>query len=237
MASWWEILRTALYLMPLSALVSVPAGALSLAACLADRNGRQAWRLARVWARLLLKIAGVRVKIAGAQKIAPGAGYLLVANHASRLDVLCLLAHLPVPLRFLLDKRHFAIPVAGFYLRRAGHLPVSSATVRQSLETITAAAHKIAERGVAVVVFAAGVQGAGPLPFRDGAAYLAIRAGVPLVSVAIRGTEAALPPGGWAVRKAEVRIEIGDPIPTLDLRLEDRARLAESVRASLAGAR
>lgn len=236
MASWWAALRTAVFVMPLGAALSALAGFSSLAACLVERNGRQAWRLARLWARLLLKIAGVRVRLTGAHKIAPGASYLLAANHASRIDVLCLLAHIPVPLRFLVDKRHFAIPVVGFYLRRAGHLPVSSATARQSLETITAAARKIAERGVAVVVFASGLHGAGPLPFRDGAAYLAIRAGVPLVSVALRGTDVALPPRAWAVRRAEVRIEIGDPIPTLDLRLEDRARLAESVRASLASA-
>ncbi len=237
MARWWTILRSAVFVAPLCAAVSALAGGVSLLACLFDRGGRQTWRLARLWARLLLEIAGVRVEVAGAQKIAPGASYVLVANHASRLDLLCLLAHIPVPVRFLVDKRHFAIPVAGFYLRRAGHLPISTATARQSLETITAAARQIAERGAAVVVFASGLHGAGPLPFRDGAAYLAIRAGVPLVSVALRGSEAALPPGSWVVRKADIRIEIGDPIPTLDLRLEDRARLAESVRASLAGAR
>lgn len=237
MASWWTILRSAVFVIPLSAAVSGLAAAFSLLACLFDSGGRQTWRLARLWARLVLKIAGVRVEVAGAHKIAPGASYLLVANHASRIDVLCLLAYIPVPLRFLVDKRHFAIPVVGFYLRRAGHLPISSATARQSLETITGAARRIAERGVAVAVLASDPHGAGPLPFRDGAAYLAIRAGVPLVSVALRGTEAALAPGSWAVRRAEVQIEIGDPIPTLDLRLEDRGRLAESVRASLAGAR
>jgi 1-acyl-sn-glycerol-3-phosphate acyltransferase len=231
------MVRTALFVMPLGALVTALSGALSLVVCLVDRKGRQSWRLARLWARLMLKIAGVRVHLTGAEKIAPGSSYVLVANHTSRIDFLCLLAHIPHPVRFLLDKRHFAIPVAGSYLRRAGHVPISSATPRESLQTITQAARKIAERGVAVIVFASAGPGRGPLPFRDGAAYLAIRAGVPLVSVALRGAELALPPGAWAVRQAEVRIHIGEPIPTLDLRLEDRARLSESVRASLAGAR
>jgi len=237
MVSGWAILRTALFVMPLGALVSALFGVLSLVVCLLDGKGRQAWRLARLWARLLLRITGVRVKVDGADKIAPGSSYVLVANHASRIDFLYLLAHIPHPVRFLIDKRHFAIPILGFYLRRAGHLAISSATAREALETITQAARKIAERGVAVIVFASAGPGRGSLPFRDGAAYLAIRAGVPLVSVALRGAERVLPPGSWAVRNAEVRIDVGDPIPTLDLRLEDRARLSESVRASLAGVR
>lgn len=245
MASWWAALRTGVWTAPLVLAGSALFASLSLLACVVSRGGRFSYRLARAWSRLALRVAGVRVEVEGAEKIAPGSSYVLVADHLSPLDIPCILAHVSAQIRLLVDKKYFSIPVVGFYLRRSGHLAVSGANPRQSLEALTAAARLIAGREISVLVFPEGGRGrGGPLPFRDGAAYLAIRAGAPIVSIALQGAGEVLPLGSLVVRKGVVRMRIGDPIPTLDLKLEDRTRLSESLRTSpgefsppLAGAR
>jgi 1-acyl-sn-glycerol-3-phosphate acyltransferase len=232
MAARWAALRTVLWTAPLvvwSGILFVP---LWVASCLVSGGGRFAYRLVRAWSRLALRVAGVRVQVVGGEKIAPGESYVFVAHHRSALDLPALFAALPAQFRLLVDKSCFSIPLVGFCLRRSGQLPLSGASPREALETLTAAARRITERGLSLVAFPEAEPGLGAtIPFRDGAAYVAIRAGVPLVWLAIEGAEAVLAPGKLIPRRGAVRIRVGDPIPTLDLSLEDRTRLSESVRA------
>lgn len=230
--AWCAALRTVLWTAPLVALSGILFAPLWVACCLAGDGGRSAHRLARAWSRLALRIAGVHLRVEGGDKIAPGESYFFVAPHRSRLDVPALLACLPTQTRLLVDKKLFTVPVLGFCLRRSGQLPVSGASPREALETLTAAARRITERGISILAFPESAPGlGGTIPFKDGAAYIAIRAGVPLVWLVIEGSDSALPPGALAIRKGTVRIRVGDPIPTLDLSLEDRTRLSETVRA------
>ena len=69
--------------------------------------------------------------------------------------------------------------------------------------------------------------------FKAGAAYIAIKAGVPIVPVAIRGTLQALPLGSIHVRPGEATLLVGDPIPTVGLNLHDRERLTSEVRQKI----
>jgi 1-acyl-sn-glycerol-3-phosphate acyltransferase len=70
--------------------------------------------------------------------------------------------------------------------------------------------------------------------FREGAAYIAIKAGVPVIPVAIRGTREILPMGSLLIRPGKVGLRIGDPIPTAGLTLQSRAALTDDVRAQVA---
>jgi hypothetical protein len=66
--------------------------------------------------------------------------------------------------------------------------------------------------------------------FKEGAAYIAIKAGVPIVPVALIGTRAVLPFNSGTFHPGRVRLRIGDPIPTTGLTLRDRGALTVSVR-------
>jgi 1-acyl-sn-glycerol-3-phosphate acyltransferase len=74
--------------------------------------------------------------------------------------------------------------------------------------------------------------------FKEGAAYIAIKAGVPVVPVGIIGTREILPMGSSYVRRGNVSLSVGDPIPTAGMKLHDRAELnrrLENEVARLAG--
>ena len=75
--------------------------------------------------------------------------------------------------------------------------------------------------------------------FKEGAAYIAIKAGVPIVPIAIAGMRELLPMGSSHIRSGSVAVRIGDPVSTQGLRLSDRVdltlRLYREISALLEG--
>ncbi len=210
-------------------------GTVSLLVSLVDSSGNSQHRVARGWSRLLLWIARVRVRVEGKERIAPGGSYVFVANHRSYFDVPCVLPHIPVQFRFLADKPLFRIPFIGYHLTRAEHLPVNDSSARESLRSMSAAARIIQQKEISILLFPEGERTyGGMLPFKEGAAYIAIKAGVPIIPVALRGVREVMPRGSLLVRGGDVLMTIGDPIPTLDLPLHSRAELSEQLREEIA---
>ena len=71
------------------------------------------------------------------------------------------------------------------------------------------------------------------LPFKKGGFVMAIKAGAPIVPVAIQGGRAVMHRGSPILRPATVRIRVGKPIETRDLTLDDRDALIERVREEI----
>ena len=103
------------------------------------------------------------------------------------------------------------------------------------------AAELIQTQGISLLIFPEGGRTMdGELhDFKDGAAYLAIKAQAPLVPLALLGSREILPMGSATIRRGKVRLVVGDPIPTAGLTLHERWRLTEMARervASMLGA-
>ncbi|HZT29155.1 MAG TPA: lysophospholipid acyltransferase family protein [Bryobacteraceae bacterium] len=234
-----SLLRSLLLTNPLIVLCTVVMGTISMAASLFDRTGHAQHRVARVWSRLLLRISGVRVRLAGLEKIDPRAHYVLVANHQSLMDIPLIMGNLPVQFRFFAKEGLFHIPFLGWHLRRAGHLPVVRENPRKALRVVHDAARMIRERSLSVLLFPEGGRApVGMREFKEGAAHLAIKAGAPLLPLAVVGTRALLPMGSVRFRPGVVELHVGDAIPTSGLTLQDRGtitRLLEQKVAEMAG--
>ena len=69
--------------------------------------------------------------------------------------------------------------------------------------------------------------------FKDGAAYIAIKAQAPLVPLALIGAREILPMGSATIRPGRVKLKIGDPIPTVGMTQQDRRDLTESARTQV----
>lgn len=227
--------RLLFYTGPLITLATACMGTISLIVSLFDSTGRGQHSVASAWSRMLLRIARVRVEVEGREKIAPGGSYVFIANHRSYSDIPCILPQISTQFRFLANKNLFSVPFIGYHLRRAGHVPVNSSNARESLKSMSEAARMIQERGISVLVFPEGGRTSGELlPFKDGAAYIAIKAGVPIVPISLLGSRKILPMGSALIRGGRVKMRIGDPIPTLDLSLHDRTELSRSLHESMA---
>src|SRR5271163_92030 len=228
-------LRSYVITAPLIFLATAIYGLIGLAVSFFDSTGDRQMLIARAWSRALLLIGRVKVKVEGLENISPNGSYVLVSNHLSYMDTPVILANVPVQFRFLAKKGLFQIPLLGTHLARAGHIPVPRDDARAAVKTMTTAAQAIRERGISLLIFPEGGRShTGELAaFKEGAAYIAIRAGVPLVPIALHGTREVLPFGSGHVRSGTVTMRIGNPIPTDQAQLRDRGRVTAELRGRI----
>jgi 1-acyl-sn-glycerol-3-phosphate acyltransferase len=221
---------------PLIILATIVFATVSVAISLFDATGRRQARIAVAWSRALLKVSGVKGKVEGLENISPNGVYVFASNHASYMDTPVVLGNIPVQFRFLAKRGLFMIPFLGTHLQRAGHIPVFRGNARQNLKTLVMAAETVQKRGISLLIFPEGGRSQdGTLgQFSEGAAYIAIKAGVPLVPLTLQGTRAVLPFGSGLPRPGRIRMLIGDPIPTEGLSLKCREQLTAQVRAQIA---
>lgn len=220
---------------PLIILATAIMGSISLVTALWDSDGRQQLAVARLWARILLWCGGVRVRVVGVEKLDPRASYVVSPNHVSYFDTPVLLASVPVNFRFLAKQELFSIPFIGGHLKRAGNISVPLEDPRAALRVLGAAGKAMKERGLSMLVFPEGGRSEdGSLqPFKDGAAYLAVKGGVPIVPIAIIGVRDILPMHSHHVRPGRVTLRVGDPIPTEGKTSRDRADLTQEIFNSI----
>ena len=228
-------LISVLWRAPLVVLSTIVMGTVSLVTSLFDSEGRRQHWVARWWSRMLLSIGGVEVSVEGLEKLSPGGAYVFASNHLSYMDTPVALWHIPVEFRFLAKMGLFQIPFLGWHLRRSGHLAVPRGDARGSLRTMTEAARVIQEKGISMLLFPEGGRTHGRLrSFKEGAAYIAIKARVPAVPVGIVGTRQVLPMGSLTLRPGKVTLRIGQPISTQNLSLKDRHALTLRFRDEVA---
>jgi len=230
-----SLLRSLLFTTPLIIASTIVMGTLSLIDSFFDKSGNSQHVIARYWARTLLAASLIHVRVEGAEGLDPAATYVFVSNHQSLMDIPAILSTLPHQFRFFAKKGLYQIPFVGTHLRRAGHLPVDRSSARASLKSMTAGANIISTRGVSVLLFPEGGRAPeGLREFKEGAAYIAIKAGVPVVPIAIVGMREKLPMGSIHVRSGRVALHIGAPIPTAGMQLSDRLELTERLYREIA---
>jgi 1-acyl-sn-glycerol-3-phosphate acyltransferase len=228
-------LRGAFFADPLIVLATIFFGSISLIVSFFDKTGSVQIRVARAWARSLLAVSGVTVRVHGLERISAGGSYVFVSNHLSYMDTPVMLAHIPVQFRFLAKRGLFQIPFLGQHLSRAGHIPVPREDPRAAVKTMQRAAEAIQRKKISLLIFPEGGRSHDGVlrPFKEGAAYIAIRAGVPIVPVAIIGTREVLPFGSGIVKSGTVELHILQPVDTSAVALKERSRVTQELRESI----
>jgi 1-acyl-sn-glycerol-3-phosphate acyltransferase len=161
--------------------------------------------------RVVLKLAILayfRVRRLGREHI-PSGGVILAANHRSFLDPFVIGCCLPRPIYFVAKRELFKNPIIGWFLNCMGAFPVRRGeSDEESVDTALA----LLERGQAVVIFPEGTRiRAGSLAKpKRGVGRLALQSGVPVVPIAITGSEHAR--DGWKIKPARVHLRCGAPL-------------------------
>jgi 1-acyl-sn-glycerol-3-phosphate acyltransferase len=225
-------LRGLLIADPAIVLATIFYGSVSVVAALFDKTGVVPIRVARAWGRFLLAVSGVRVRVEGLEHIDPNGSYIFVSNHLSYMDTPVVLSHVPVQFRFLAKRGLFQIPFLGTHLSQAGHIPVPREDPRAAVKTMQLAAETVVNKKISLLIFPEGGRSHdGNLrPFKEGAVYIAIKAGVPIVPMTLIGTRDVLPFGSGVVLPGKVTLRVLPPIDTSTLTLKDRGRVTEEIR-------
>jgi 1-acyl-sn-glycerol-3-phosphate acyltransferase len=158
-----------------------------------------------------------RLTIVGRQNLPADRSFMMIANHASHLDTLCLLAALP------LSRLHRAFPVAARdYFCASSPRALLTKVIVNALpferclapwRSLSVCAHLLQSPGTVLIYFPEGTRSGGPEPgeFKPGVALLAAGRDIPVVPCHLAGTHAALPKGAWWPRPRAVRLTIGRP--------------------------
>ena len=217
------------------ALVTLAGSFLAFVLRLFDRSGDSVLDLARLWSRLVLGFAGVRVTVEWRGKLEPGQPYVFMANHLSAVDIWALFVALPVRVRMIAKKQLAAIPIFGWAMWAGRFIFVDRANAAAARRSIEEAGRRI-RGGDCVLLFPEGTRSRdGRLgAFKKGGFHLAINAGVPIVPMALAGTREAMPAGSLLLRSGHVHVIVGEPIATAGLTDAHRNQLLEEVRAKVA---
>jgi 1-acyl-sn-glycerol-3-phosphate acyltransferase len=220
---------------PMIAVSTAVMGSISLITAVWDNDGNAQLKVARGWAWLLLAFGGAKVKVVGGERVERSRSYVIVSNHLSYMDTPALLWHLPVNFRFMAKRGLFEVPFIGGHLRKAGHISVPQDDPRAALKVLSHAGQALKQRGLSVLVFPEGGRSPnGELrEFKDGAAYLAIKGGVPLLPVCLIGMREVLPMHSVHLRPGKVTLRIGEPIDVSGMKSSDREALTERLKSEI----
>ncbi len=186
----------------------------------------------RFWAKSVLLVSRVKVRVQGLHHIDPHATYIYMANHQSMFDILALLGYLPVQFRWLAKKELFQIPVFGLSMARVGYISIDRSDRKSAHKSLVEAAQKIAQ-GVSVIIFPEGSRSTdGRIkPFKAGGFHLAVRSGRPIVPVVIYGTHHVMPKGSLRIRPGLVVVSIHAPVDTASYNNKTKKALMETIRS------
>lgn len=195
---------------------TVAYGTVSLTLGPLTRDRRASLWAMRSWCRSSAKGLHIDVDAAGLDNVPPGA-YVYCSNHQSLLDILVLGSVLPGDYKWAAKRELMKIPFLGWHLQLAGHVPVDRGAGSRAAAQVIDRFETVLKEGKPLLVFPEGTRSEDGLlrGFKNGAFYAAIRAGVPVVPVALDGThrlmkKGALDTGDGTMRK--VRIKVGAPI-------------------------
>jgi 1-acyl-sn-glycerol-3-phosphate acyltransferase len=219
---------------PLIYLYTFVLGTASLLSSFFDHSGRIQHKLARLWSSLILRTTGSPLTVSGAEHLDLAQPAIYAANHSSALDIPVLYVGLPFQFRILAKLELFRLPILGSHLKRSGQIPIDRADARASLRSLSAASQTV-KSGMNLMVFPEGGRSTdGHLQsFLGGTFYVAIKAQVPIVPMAIVGTFEALPMNTFTIHPSHFRLIIGEPIPTTGLVSRDMEALSARVHQAM----
>jgi cytidylate kinase len=152
-----------------------------------------------------------RLEIHGAEHVPAHGPFVLAPVHRSNLDFILVSTVRRPRMRYMGKASIWKSKALGRFVSMLGAFPVHRGTAdRESLRTCL----DVIENGEALVMFPEGTRREGPTveDLFDGPAYVAARAGVPLVPVGIGGSAVAMPVGARFVKPRKVVLVVGEPI-------------------------
>lgn len=191
--------------------------------------------VASKWAKDLLKFAGARVKVIGAENVPLDRAVLFVSNHQGNFDIPILLGCIDKPKAFIAKIEMLKMPIISTWMKQMNCVFLDRDDLRQSLRVMNEAAEYLKE-GYSMVIFPEGTRSKGKTmgEFKAGSLRIAIKSNVPIVPVTIKGSYKLMEQNGFVIKPAEVEILISEPIETSGLTKEQTNELNEKVRRIIA---
>ena len=167
-----------------------------------------------VWAPIFNRLAGISLQIEGVENLEKINGTaIFFANHQSFLDIPVVFAGIPRNLSFVLKKELKNFPFVGWWAAAAHMVFIDRKNREKSKESLAELAEKI-KQGQDIIMFPEGTRSVNGkvAKIKLGGIFLAAQSGVPIVPIAIEGTQYAMPKNSFIFRGYPIKFKIGEPI-------------------------
>src|SRR5579862_4849102 len=183
-----------------------------------------------------VRLAGVKVKTIGLEKIDPARTYIFMSNHISNLDPPVTLPLIPRRTSVMVKKELFKVPILGQIMRIGSLVPVDRGNRDAGVSAVRDAVKTI-QQGLNMTIYVEGKRSFDGklLPFKKGPFYLAEECKVPIVPITISGTEEVMPKARFAISPGEVTVQFHDAIEPADFGSRDclMAKVRAAINAGL----
>jgi|SRR5579863_326098 len=231
---WLSRLRSYFIFDPLIWAYTVILGILAVPVSLFGEKERILHGFARLWSRLIMRTILSPVTVTGLEKIDVSKPHVYAVTHGSALDIPVLYAYLPFQFRILFKKELLSYPIVGWHLKRSGQVCIDQQNPSHSIAAIRSAVKSL-QAGMPLVIFPEG--GRTPdgeiKPLLSGAFYLAIKAQVDVVPVALVGTYEMLPMNTYHIKSRPLEMRVGEPISTAGYKLREMETLSAKVQKAM----
>ncbi|HEY7471377.1 MAG TPA: lysophospholipid acyltransferase family protein [Gemmatimonadota bacterium] len=209
------------------------------ASSLVAPEGRVPRWIEMVYMWTILRASNVKLTADGLENVEAGRSYIVMANHRSMYDIPVLhylLGH-GRDLRWIAKQELQHVPFFGWAYRLSRHVAIDRENRAAAIETLRRAAAE-SRGGVTFVIMPEGTRntGEGLLPFKKGGFHLALDTGLPLLPVAIAGSDKLMRKGSWYILPGAIHVSVRAVIETANLDRGDIDGLIERVRAAIAAA-
>lgn len=186
------------------------------------------------WAMKLGKaVLGINLEVSGLETIDKKSSYVFMANHLSFLDGPLLYMLIPQPVRVILKKEVFRIPIVGLGMSHVDFIPVDRKRIIGGKRSIEKASRLMRERGFSFLIFPEGTRSRdGNLqPFKRGGFFLALASQAPILPISIKGSFELMPKGSFFVKRGKIKVVFNAPVPVLGFNRDNLYQLIERVRS------
>lgn len=200
-------------------------------AALLGRRGDMAFRGTQVYARVMLTVTGVRLKVIGREHIRAGQRYVILSNHASYFDPPALVLALGLQYRWVIKQELRRIPLFGLALATSRNLFIDRSKGTDALASIRKGVAQLPE-GTGVLLFPEGMRSPDGrlMPLKKGGFVIARDGQLPILPVTIRGSHERLPKGSAVFTPGVLEVIIHPPVAVEGRRLPE---LMDEVRQTI----
>lgn len=219
----------AILLFPLSFLF----GLLTMLSCIFSRKRLPTFFM-RSWAKSILAVAGVRLRVEGLEHLRSDRATIYMPNHTSIMDIPILIAALPIDLRFLFKKSLLFIPIIGQAIYFMGMIPIDRARGSRAMVSLEKAGKRV-KNGLHLLIFPEGTRShSGDLQsFKMGGFLLATRESIDILPISVNNTRQLCGRSSFTAKKGVIQMTIHPRIETADYSPGDRKRLAGLIRQKI----
>lgn len=192
--------------------------------------------IARIWVRIVLWMAGVKLTIEGLKHVSDGVPRFFVGNHQSSLDIPILLYGLRGYIRFLAKKSLFRIPIFGWFMTSYGYIPIDRKNPRATFRTVNKMLDRLRTHPSSFAIYPEGTRSTDGqlLPFRRGSMKIVQRAGLDIVPFSIDGSGRVYGRDTNICHPGPVKLVFGKPIPANEVANMTPTELRDHVRLIIA---